>query len=176
MLKRAEVTARAVGVRLQIVEARGLADFDRAFSDMAKAHTRALTVLSSTVFFSERKRLVDLAAKNRLPAVYPWREGVDAGGLMSYGSNVADLFRRAATRFSRVQSPATCPSSSRRRCRSGFGSSSSSGKRRWSSGRLGERWRLTCRPPSSRATSSSGMSPSGARSRARASAAVPPRV
>ncbi|MBI3826881.1 MAG: hypothetical protein HY294_12855 [Candidatus Rokubacteria bacterium] len=48
------------------------------------------------MFFNERRRLVDLAAKNRLPAVYPWREAVDAGGLMSYGSNIADLYRRAA--------------------------------------------------------------------------------
>ncbi len=49
------------------------------------------------MFFNERKRLVDLAAKNRLPAVYGQREFVDAGGLMSYGANLADLFRRAAT-------------------------------------------------------------------------------
>jgi ABC-type uncharacterized transport system substrate-binding protein len=48
------------------------------------------------MFINERRRLVDLAAKNRLPAVYIAREFVDAGGLMSYGSNVADLVRRAA--------------------------------------------------------------------------------
>jgi putative tryptophan/tyrosine transport system substrate-binding protein len=49
------------------------------------------------MFVGERRRLVDLAAKNRLPAVYTWRDFVDAGGLMSYGPNVADLYRRAAT-------------------------------------------------------------------------------
>jgi ABC-type uncharacterized transport system substrate-binding protein len=49
------------------------------------------------MFFNERRRLVDLAAKTRLPAVYPGREFVDAGGLMAYGPNLADLFRRAAT-------------------------------------------------------------------------------
>jgi putative ABC transport system substrate-binding protein len=54
------------------------------------------------MFINERRRLVDLAAKNRLPAVYPWREFVDAGGLMSYGLNVADLFRRAATYVDRI--------------------------------------------------------------------------
>jgi len=54
------------------------------------------------MFISERRRLVDLAAKNRLPAVYPWREFVDAGGLMSYGLNVADLFRRAATYVDKI--------------------------------------------------------------------------
>ncbi len=97
MLKGAEVAARALGVRLQFVEARGPADFDRAFSEMTRPPASALTVLSSTMFGNERKRLVDLAAKNRLPALYPWREAVDAGGLMSYGPNVADLVRRAAT-------------------------------------------------------------------------------
>ena len=96
MLKGAEVAARALGVRLQFVEARGPEDFDRAFSEMTREHAGALTVLSSSMFFDERRRLVDLAAKNRLPALYPTRESVDAGGLMSYGPNLADSFRRAA--------------------------------------------------------------------------------
>ncbi len=102
MLKAAEVAGRALGVRFQFVEARGPADFDRAFSDMARARADALTVLPSAMFFSERRRLVDLAAKNRLPAVYAQREFVDAGGLMSYGPNLADLFRRAATYVDKI--------------------------------------------------------------------------
>ena len=102
MLKAAEVAARALGVRLQFVEARGPADFDRAFSDMTRARAGALTVLPSTMFFNERRRLVDLAAKNRLPAVYTSREFVDAGGLMAYGPNLADLFRRAATYVDKI--------------------------------------------------------------------------
>ena len=102
MLKEAEVAARALGVRLQFVEARGPADFDRAFSDMTRARAGALTVLASTMLTNERRRLVDLAAKNRLPAVYPWREAVDAGGLMSYGANIPDLFRRAATYVDKI--------------------------------------------------------------------------
>jgi putative ABC transport system substrate-binding protein len=101
-LKGAEVAARALGVRLQFVEARGPEDFDRAFSDMTRARAGALTVLTGAMFFGERRRLVDLAAKNRLPAVYPWREFVDAGGLMAYGPNVADLYRRAATYVDRI--------------------------------------------------------------------------
>jgi len=96
MLKGADVAGRALGVRLQIVEARGPADFDRAFSEMTRARAGALTVLGSPMLNSERTRLVDLAAKNRLPAVYPWREFVDTGGLMSYGANLADNYRRAA--------------------------------------------------------------------------------
>jgi putative ABC transport system substrate-binding protein len=102
MRKGAEVTARALGVRLQFLEARGPNDFSRAFSDMTRAHTGALTVLPSNMFVSERKRLVDLAAKTRLPAVYPWREFVDAGGLMSYGPNLADQFRHAATYVDKI--------------------------------------------------------------------------
>ena len=96
MLKAAEVAARVLGVRLQFVEARGPADFDRAFSDMTRARAGALTVLASTRLFNERRRLVDLAAQNRLPAVYIAREFVDAGGLMAYAANRADMFRRAA--------------------------------------------------------------------------------
>jgi putative ABC transport system substrate-binding protein len=102
ILKEADVAARALGVQLQFVEARGPADFDRAFADMTRAHAGALTVLTSPMFFSERRRLVDLAAKHRLPAVYQWREGVDAGGLMAYGPNVTDLFRRAATYVDKI--------------------------------------------------------------------------
>jgi putative ABC transport system substrate-binding protein len=102
MLKGAEVAARALGVRLQFVEARGPADFDRAFSDMTRARAGALTMLPSTMFVNERRRLVDLAAKNRLPTVLAARVWVDDGGLMSYGPSIADLFRRAATYVDRI--------------------------------------------------------------------------
>jgi putative ABC transport system substrate-binding protein len=102
ILKETEVAGRALGVRLQFVEARGPADFDRAFSDMTRARAGALTVLGSAMLFAERRRLVDLAAKHRLPAVYTTREFVDAGGLMAYGPNVADLFRRAATYVDKI--------------------------------------------------------------------------
>jgi putative ABC transport system substrate-binding protein len=89
-------------MRPQFVEARGSEDFDRVFSDMTRARTGALTVLSSTMFLRERRRLVDLAAKNRLPAVYSVREYVDAGGLMSYGANIADMYRRVATDVDKI--------------------------------------------------------------------------
>jgi putative ABC transport system substrate-binding protein len=103
MLKAAEVAARVLGVRLQFVEARGPDDFDRAFSDMTSARAGALTVLPpANMFLREHRRLVDLAAKNRLPAEYTSREFVDAGGLMAYGPNRADLFRRAATYVDKI--------------------------------------------------------------------------
>jgi putative ABC transport system substrate-binding protein len=102
LLKGAEVAARALGVRVQFVEARGPADIDRAFSDMTRARAGALAVLATSMLNSERRRLVDLAAKNRLPAMYPYREFVEAGGLMAYGADLADLTRRAATYVDKI--------------------------------------------------------------------------
>jgi putative ABC transport system substrate-binding protein len=101
-LKAIDAAARALGVRLQVVEARGPADIDKAFADMTRARAGALAVTGSPMFTTERRRLVDLAAKNRLPAVYESREDVDAGGLMAYGPNWADLFRRAATYVDKI--------------------------------------------------------------------------
>jgi len=101
-LKRAEAAAQALEVRLQFVEARGPEDFDRAFSDMTRARAGALAVLGGAMLFAQRRRLVDLAAKNRLPAVYSWRDFVDVGGLMSYGPDLADLLRRAATYVDKI--------------------------------------------------------------------------
>ena len=100
--KEAEVAARALGVRVQFVEARGPENFDRAFSEMTTARADALIVLSSSMFFTERRRLVALAGKNRLPAVYAARDFIEAGGLMAYGPNLADSFRRAATYVDRI--------------------------------------------------------------------------
>ena len=102
MLNGAEVAGRALGVQLQFVDARGLENFDGAFSDMTSAGAGALTVLPSARLLREHRRLVDLAAKNRLPAVYTSREFVDAGGLMAYGANLADLYRRAATYVDKI--------------------------------------------------------------------------
>jgi putative ABC transport system substrate-binding protein len=102
MLQEADVAGWALGVRLQFVEARGSADFARAFSDMTRARADAVTVQSTNIFFIGRRGLVELAAKNRLPAMYLAREFVDAGGLMSYAPNVADLFRRAAGYVDRI--------------------------------------------------------------------------
>jgi len=95
-LAEAEVAGRALGVQLQFIEVRSPADFDRAFSDMTKRRAGALTVFPGAMLFGERKQLTELATKNRLATVYPWREYVDAGGLMSYGPDLADSYRRAA--------------------------------------------------------------------------------
>jgi putative ABC transport system substrate-binding protein len=102
MLTGAEVAARALGVQLQLVEARQPSDLDRAFSEMLKARAGALAVLPGGMLLLQRSRIVHLAARSRLPAVFPYREGVDAGGLMSHGPNVPDLYRRAATYVAKI--------------------------------------------------------------------------
>jgi putative ABC transport system substrate-binding protein len=102
MLEAADVAARALGVQLQVVEVRGPADFDRAFSEITKARAGALTMLPSNMFNNERSHIIELTAKTRLPAVYPFRYYVDDGGLMSYGANIADLYRRAASYVDKI--------------------------------------------------------------------------
>ena len=102
ILKETEAAARALALQLQFLEARGPEEFERAFAEMGRGRAGGLIVLTSIMFFSERKRLVELAAKHKLPAVYPWREPVDAGGLLAYGPNLPDIFRRAAGYVDRI--------------------------------------------------------------------------
>ncbi len=101
-LNEMEATARALGVQLQLVEVRGRDDFDRAFGAMKKERAEAFTVLPIPIFLRERRRIVDFAAKNRLPAIFHWTQYVEAGGLMSYGPDGVDLYRRAATYVDKI--------------------------------------------------------------------------
>ena len=101
-LTETEIAARSLGVRLQFVEALGREDFDRAFSAMAGGNADALIVLPSPMFYNEHRRIVELAGKHRLAAMYQAREFVDAGGLMSYGANLPDLARHAATYVDKI--------------------------------------------------------------------------
>ena len=100
-LKEAEA-ARGLGVELQILEARSLGDFDAAFAAMAAKRAGALHILGDVMFVTHRARLVALAAKARLPAMYSQREYVDDGGLMSYGPKLSENFRRAASYVDRI--------------------------------------------------------------------------
>jgi putative ABC transport system substrate-binding protein len=102
LLKGAEVAGRALGVRLQFVEVQRPADFERAFLEVTRARAGALTVWGTGLFLVERRHLVEVAAKSRLPAVYTAREFVDAGGLMAYGANMSAQFRRAATYVDKI--------------------------------------------------------------------------
>jgi putative ABC transport system substrate-binding protein len=102
MVKEAEGAARALGVQLQLVRAGAPNDLDSAFSAMTGGRADALIQLPSPMFFGERRRIVALAAKHRLPAMYNAREFVDLGGLMTYGASQADLVRRGATYVDKI--------------------------------------------------------------------------
>ena len=102
ILRETEVAARALGVKLQLVGVAMPADLGSAFTRMIGARVEALTVYGSAMLFDERRRLVDLVAKHRMPAAYGLREYVDVGGLMSYGPHSPDLYRRAATYVDKI--------------------------------------------------------------------------
>ena len=102
MLMELKETARASGVELQVLSARGPDDFDGAFTAMAKARAGALIMLPSPMFYVNYRRVVDLAAQYRLPTIYVFREAVEVGGLMCYGANVPDLTRRAAKYVAKI--------------------------------------------------------------------------
>jgi len=97
-----KVAARSLGVQLQLLETRGPTEFDGAFAAMAKERVGGLFVVADTMFNLHRARLVELAAKSRLPAAYGTRDAVEAGGLMSYGPSLPDLFRRGATYVDKI--------------------------------------------------------------------------
>jgi putative ABC transport system substrate-binding protein len=99
--KEAEVAARAYGLQIQSLEVRGLNDLDSAFSAMTRGRADALLPLGDSVVVFHRERIVNFATKNRLPAMYPNIEWVDAG-LMSYGPDILDNFRRAATYVDKI--------------------------------------------------------------------------
>ena len=102
VMQRAEAAARTLGVQLQVLEARGPEDFDRAFAEMTRSRIDAVIVWGGVMFIHQRKRIAELAARNRLPSSYPMSEFVDAGGLLSYAPNIADNFRRAAGYVDRI--------------------------------------------------------------------------
>ncbi len=101
-LRAAEAAAPALGVRLQRVEVRAPGEIDRAFAAMTRERVGALLVLLDAIFYDQRARIVDLAAKNRLPAVYGYSVFADAGGLMTYGANRFDLPRSAAAYVDKI--------------------------------------------------------------------------
>ena len=92
-----EAAARKLGVALQPLEVRRLDDFETAFETAKRGDAQALLAFDDPLHMQGIHRIVDLAASNRLPAMYPNREFPVYGGLMSYGPNVVVLFRRAAT-------------------------------------------------------------------------------
>ncbi len=102
MIRETETAARTLGVHLGLVAVQGPDELDRAFFTIAGERADALIVFPSPMLFNERKRIVDLAAKHRLPSMAMGREFVELGGLIAYGANIADLNRRAATYVDKI--------------------------------------------------------------------------
>jgi putative tryptophan/tyrosine transport system substrate-binding protein len=95
-LKEMQLAAGAVGVQLQYLDLRGPEDIESALSDIKSGRASALIVLRNPVTGTHRKRIIEFAAKNRLPAMYVSSDWVEAGGLMSYALDIRDNYRRSA--------------------------------------------------------------------------------
>ena len=101
-LREVELTAKAFGVKLQYLDVLSPKDIETAFRAASKGRADAVLMLPGSVLVLQRAQLADLAAKNRLPAIYPQPDYTEAGGLVYYGANTADLFRRAATYVDKI--------------------------------------------------------------------------
>ena len=111
-LKETELAAGALGVKLQYIDVLEPKDIEIAFREASKGRAEAVLMLVSPVLNTQRTRIVDLAVKNRVPVVYGQQEFVEAGGLMTYGVSLTDLFRRAATYVDKIlkgRKPADLP-------------------------------------------------------------------
>jgi putative ABC transport system substrate-binding protein len=89
-------------LQLRTVVARTGSDLETAFPAMARDHAQAVLVLGFGPYMAARRRIAELALKHRLPTFFSWREHVEAGGLMSYGPDISDLLRRAATYVDKI--------------------------------------------------------------------------
>jgi putative tryptophan/tyrosine transport system substrate-binding protein len=104
--------AHALGQQVEFVEVSSAQDLEKAFARFAEAHVGAVVAASSAYFLSQGERIIALAARHALPAIYEWREFVEAGGLMSYGTNLANAYRLAGVYAGRVlkgEKPADMP-------------------------------------------------------------------
>jgi putative ABC transport system substrate-binding protein len=102
MIKDAQAAARTLGLQLRLVAARRPDELGRAFVAIANEHDDALFVFPSPMLFTERRRIVELAAKQRLPSMSQDRGFVEFGGLLSYGANIAALSRRSAAYVDKI--------------------------------------------------------------------------
>jgi putative ABC transport system substrate-binding protein len=101
-LKEMQTVAPLLGITLQSLEVHNEKDIQNAFSVVSKNRSNGLVTFVDAVTVSHRQRIVDFAAKNRLPSIYQASDFVSAGGLMSYGTNRFDLHRRAATYVDKI--------------------------------------------------------------------------
>jgi len=111
-LRETEAVAQALGVKLQSLEVRGPDDFESAFRATATGRAGALIILPAPIMSTHATRIAEFAVKSRLPAISFANEFPDAGGLMSYGANLPDVYRRAATYVDKIlkgRKPADLP-------------------------------------------------------------------
>jgi putative tryptophan/tyrosine transport system substrate-binding protein len=100
--KEAEADAKGLGLQLQFLGAKGPDDLESAFDAAKQSGAQAVMVHPSTFVVTNRARIIDLTAKNRLPAIYPSTRYAEAGGLMSYGPDIVDNYRRAAVYVDKI--------------------------------------------------------------------------
>jgi putative ABC transport system substrate-binding protein len=100
--KQTEISAKTLGFQLQPVELRRPEEFKDAFAKVARQRPDGITMVADRFLLAHRMRIVDFVAKTRLPAIYPYRDFVIAGGLMSYSPSYEDLFRRSATYVDKI--------------------------------------------------------------------------
>jgi putative tryptophan/tyrosine transport system substrate-binding protein len=101
-LKETQATSQSLGVQLQLLEVRGPNDFEGAFEAASKGHVGGVTVVSDSVMFAHRVRMLDLAAKHKIPTMHTQGLWVQSGGMISYGTHFPDLYRRAAHYVDRI--------------------------------------------------------------------------
>jgi len=101
-MRETEAAAQTLGVQVQSLEVRGPDDFENALPAAIRGRAGALIVVDDPLTFAYRMRIADFAARNRLPAMYGFREFAEAGGLTAFGANLADLYRRAATYVDKI--------------------------------------------------------------------------
>jgi len=110
--KDVEMAAPALGLQVRVLHASTEREIEAVFDSLAQVRAGGLVIGANAFFFSHRNQLVELAARYSVPTVYPWREAVLAGGLMSYGANVGDAYRLAGDYTGRVlkgEKPADLP-------------------------------------------------------------------
>jgi len=101
-LRNAEAAAKSLGLQIQPAGVRRPEDLEKAFASLAHERAEALVAVPSTMFRAHRARIVELAARHRLPSTFPERDYVEAGGLMSYGPDLKAIFRQLATYVDRI--------------------------------------------------------------------------
>jgi putative ABC transport system substrate-binding protein len=101
-LKEAEAAARSMNLQIQPLQVRAPAACAFAFSAMKKDRAGGLIALGSSMFFAERKQIMELAAQSRLPSIASFKEYAEAAGLMTYGANLHERFRRSATYVNKI--------------------------------------------------------------------------